>query len=71
MTPVPRQDYRIGVPRGGWWQEVLEYRFGVLWRVRRGNSGGIQTTPVPSHGERSRFDYCCPRCATLLLRAGS
>ena len=23
FTPVPRQDYRVGVPRGGQWREVL------------------------------------------------
>ena len=23
FTPVPREDYRVGVPEGGWWRELL------------------------------------------------
>ena len=34
MTPVPRHDYRIGVPRAGRWREIFNTRFGILRRHR-------------------------------------
>jgi 1,4-alpha-glucan branching enzyme len=31
LTPVPREGYRIGVPRGGWWREVLNTDAADFW----------------------------------------
>ena len=36
FTPVPRANYRVGVPRGGYWREVLNSDAHALRRQRRG-----------------------------------
>src|SRR5262249_9608225 len=52
FTPVPREGYRLGVPRGGYWREALnsdaERYGGTGW----GNYGGVEASPVPMHGRR-------------------
>ncbi|MBV8234448.1 MAG: 1,4-alpha-glucan branching protein GlgB, partial [Acidimicrobiia bacterium] len=40
FTPVPRHDYRIGVPRGGRWDEVLNSDAPVYGGSGQGNLGG-------------------------------
>ena len=40
FTPVPRTDYRIGLPTGGFYQEVLNSDSEFYWGSNLGNSGG-------------------------------
>ncbi len=54
MTPVPRAGYRIGVPRPGRWQELLNTDADVLWWVR--------------HGQRRRRCRPC-RCKAMARRS--
>ena len=50
FTPVPRTNYRLGVPRGGYWRELLNsdapvlrrQRHGQLRRRRRGADAGAR-----------------------------
>jgi 1,4-alpha-glucan branching enzyme len=67
FTPVPRHDYRLGVPRGGRWQErfnsdALEYGGSGL-----GNAGLVVTEPHPSHGHPQSLRLTLPPLATLIL----
>ncbi len=50
FTPVPRQNYRIGVPRKGFWKEMLNSDATVYGGSGQGNMGGQDSIPVPSHG---------------------
>ena len=53
FTPVPRYGYRVGVPRGGYWREMLnsDARYGGSGI---GNRGGMQAeAEVPARGEPS------------------
>ena len=50
FTPVPRENYRLGVPRGGYWKEVLNSDAAEYWGQGFGNMGGVEAAPVPSHG---------------------
>lgn len=67
-TPVPRQNYRLGVPRSCFWREVLnsdaEYYGGSGW----GNAGGVQSTPIPSHGFYDSISLSLPPLGVLFLR---
>ncbi|OGP94069.1 MAG: 1,4-alpha-glucan branching enzyme [Deltaproteobacteria bacterium RBG_16_47_11] len=56
FTPVPRQNYRVGVPRGGFWREVLNSDAMIYGGRGYGNFGGMEATPVPSHG---RYHSLC------------
>ena len=50
FTPVPRPDYRIGVPEGGWYRELLNSDAAIYGGSNMGNGGGVHTQPVPAHG---------------------
>ena len=58
-TPVPRHNYRVGVPVGGAWQEVLNSDAKIYWGSGQGNLGGIEASPLPH--------YRWPRSLTLTL----
>jgi 1,4-alpha-glucan branching enzyme len=70
MTPVPRPGYRIGVPRDGWWREVLNTDSAFYGGSDMGNGGGLHTVPIPSHAEQQSLELLLPPLAVLLLRAG-
>jgi 1,4-alpha-glucan branching enzyme len=68
FTPVPRHHYLVGVPRAGFWREVLntdarEYGGGGL-----GNLGGVSTTPIAWHGRPQSLDLLLPPLAVVVLR---
>ncbi|MBD3243746.1 MAG: 1,4-alpha-glucan branching protein GlgB [Chitinivibrionales bacterium] len=50
FTPIPRQNYRIGVPRKGFWKEMLNSDAKIYGGSGQGNMGGQESIPVPSHG---------------------
>jgi 1,4-alpha-glucan branching enzyme len=52
FTPVPRENYRIGVPRPGRWRELFNSDAKEYGGSGRGNMGGVETTPVPWDGRR-------------------
>ena len=67
FTPVPRDNYHIGVPRGGQWRERLnsdarEYGGGGI-----GNFGLVEAAPLPSHGRTHSLTLRLPPLATLIL----
>ena len=50
LTPVPRYDYRIGLPVGGRWREVLNTDAADFGGGGVGNMGGIDAEERPWHG---------------------
>ena len=50
FTPVPRYSYRLGSPRSGSWQEILNSDASEYGGSNMGNLGGVETVPVPLHG---------------------
>jgi 1,4-alpha-glucan branching enzyme len=50
FTPVPRSGYRVGVPRGGFWKELLNSDSSAYWGSGQGNMGGVTAEDRPSHG---------------------
>jgi 1,4-alpha-glucan branching enzyme len=46
FTPVPRHGYRVGVPRGGYWKEVLNSDAQVYGGSNQGNSSGVDAAQV-------------------------
>jgi 1,4-alpha-glucan branching enzyme len=71
MTPVPRAGYRIGVPRDGWWRELVNTDSALYGGSDMGNGGSVHTAAVASHGEQQSIELMLPPLATLLLRADS
>ena len=50
FTPVPRDSYRLGVPRGGFWREALNSDAVAYGGSGIGNRGGLDAEPVAHHG---------------------
>jgi 1,4-alpha-glucan branching enzyme len=67
FTPVPREAYRLGVPRGGVWQERLNSDAGVYGGSDLGNLGALSTTPTPSHGQSQSLSLRLPPLAIVVL----
>jgi 1,4-alpha-glucan branching enzyme len=47
FTPVPRFNYRVGVPRGGYWREILNSDAPLYGGSGLGNYGGADAVPMP------------------------
>jgi 1,4-alpha-glucan branching enzyme len=67
FTPVPRQGYRIGVPRRGYWKEVLNSDALDYGGSGQGNLGGMQAEPVPHHGRPYSLNLTLPPLAVVFL----
>ncbi|WP_043831754.1 1,4-alpha-glucan branching protein GlgB [Muricoccus aerilatus] len=67
MTPVPRDGYRIGVPHGGHWREVLNTDAASYGGSGIGNYGGVDATEEGSHGQPASLILSLPPLATLIL----
>ena len=68
LTPVPRDGYRLGVPRAGHWREILNSDAGLYGGSGVGNLGGAETVAVPSHGRPQSLTLTLPPLAALYLR---
>jgi len=71
FTPVPRPNYRVGVPREGWWDEVLNSDAWMYGGSGQGNLGGIETDPVPCRGQFQSLVLTLPPLAVVVLRPRS
>ena len=65
FTPVPRSNYRVGVPRGGRWTERLNSDAPLYGGSGQGNLGGVEATPVASHGQLHSLTLQLPPLAAL------
>jgi 1,4-alpha-glucan branching enzyme len=68
MTPVPRSGYRVGVPRAGYWRELLNSDGAAYGGSNMGNGGGVSTSAISSHGEAQSLELTLPPLATLYLK---
>jgi 1,4-alpha-glucan branching enzyme len=67
MTPVPRIAYGIGVPRPGYWRELLNTDAGVYGGSNMGNGGGLDSVATQMHGEAQALFLTLPPLATVFL----
>jgi 1,4-alpha-glucan branching enzyme len=70
FTPVPRASYRIGVPWGGRWTEILNSDASLYGGSGQGNLGGAGTTPVASHGHAQSIVVTVPPLAIVVFKGG-
>jgi 1,4-alpha-glucan branching enzyme len=71
FTPVPRSEYRIGVPEGGYYQELLNSDAAVYGGGNIGNAGGLWSEPVPAHGFDQSLRLKVPPLGCLYLKRSS
>lgn len=68
MTPLPRENYLVGVPTAGFWQEVLNTDAREFGGAGWGNLGGLWSTPVRSHEWTQSLCLTLPPLSTLILK---
>ncbi|MDB5395696.1 MAG: 1,4-alpha-glucan branching enzyme [Rhodospirillales bacterium] len=71
FTPVPREDYRIGLPQTGIWREVMNTDATLYGGSGVGNLGAVRASAMPSHGFPASASLTLPPLATVYLRLDS
>jgi 1,4-alpha-glucan branching enzyme len=68
FTPVPRPNYRLGVPLYGRWSETLNSDAPLYGGSGQGNLGGVDSTPVAAHGHDQSLNLTLPPLSMLFLQ---
>jgi 1,4-alpha-glucan branching enzyme len=71
FTPVPREDYRLGVPVGGTWREVANSDAEEYGGSGVGNLGAVDAEEVESHGRPFSLSLTLPPLGVVMLEAPS
>ncbi|GIX32000.1 MAG: hypothetical protein KatS3mg124_2472 [Porticoccaceae bacterium] len=67
LTPVPRFDYRVGVPAGGYWRERINTDAREYGGSGLGNLGGMVAEAAPWDGRPFSLSLVLPPLATLIF----
>ena len=68
FTPVPRQNYRLGVPEQCWYEEVFNSDSKYYAGSNLGNGPGIMADAIPSHSRQASVELRLPPLATVVLK---
>ena len=69
FTPVPRHEYRIGVPSLGWYRELMNSDAEAYGGSNLGNGGRVMADPIESHGLPNSISLILPPLSVLYLKA--
>jgi 1,4-alpha-glucan branching enzyme len=69
FTPVPRHDYRIGVPRPGRYRERINTDAEIYGGSGVGNAGEVRADPHPMHGHAYSLRLHLPPLGALIFTA--
>jgi 1,4-alpha-glucan branching enzyme len=67
FTPVPRADYRLGVPAAGHWRECLNSDATDYGGSGQGNLGGVPAEDIAAHGHAHSLRVRLPPLAVVVL----
>ncbi len=67
MTPVLREGYCLGVPRAGFYQELMNTDAKIYGGSDKGNAGGVQTNTIKAHGREQSICITLPPLATVFF----
>jgi 1,4-alpha-glucan branching enzyme len=60
LTPELRTNYRIGLPHGGFWREVLNSDAAIYGGSNQGNLGGVNAEEMEMHGQPWSAEFTIP-----------
>jgi 1,4-alpha-glucan branching enzyme len=69
FTPIPRHNYRVGVPVSGRWDEILNSDALLYGGSGQGNCGSADTAPLPMHGRPASLNITLPPLAIVAFRS--
>lgn len=68
FTPIPRFNYKIGVPQSGEWQEILNTDASEYGGSGHGNLGAVKTRPVTTHGRFNSISVTLPPLGAVIFK---
>jgi 1,4-alpha-glucan branching enzyme len=68
LTPVPHRCYRIGLPREGFWAEVLNTDAAAYGGGDLGNAGGVAAQDYTVHNCRWSAEFILPPLGVCVFR---
>jgi 1,4-alpha-glucan branching enzyme len=68
LTPVAREDYRLGVPAAGRYREIINTDAEIYGGGNIGNGGALETVPKASHGHPQSIELTLPPLSALILK---
>ena len=68
FTPLPRRNYRVGAPAGGFWVEILNSDSREYGGSDVGNLGIVEASPVWVHGRPFSLTLNLPPLGILILK---
>jgi 1,4-alpha-glucan branching enzyme len=69
LTPVPRENYRVGLPRAGKWKEVINTDAAIYAGSNKGNLGGVTAAAIPCHGQQNSAEFYLPPMSVIAFQA--
>jgi len=70
FTPMTHFQYRIGVPRGGFWREILNGDAAEFGGSGQGNLGGTRAHRIQWHGRPYSIEITLPPLAVVCFKSG-
>jgi len=68
FTPVIRRDYRVGVPKGGVYEERLNTDAAMYGGGNVGNAGEVHADEIPMHGRPCSVALTVPPFAAVVIK---
>jgi hypothetical protein len=68
LTPVPRLQYRVGLPRPGQWRELLNSDAAIYGGSNMGNGGRVTAADKPCHRQPYSAEFILPPLSILVFR---
>jgi 1,4-alpha-glucan branching enzyme len=67
FTPIPHEEYRIGLPQGGFWREIVNTDFKYFLGTNMGNGGGVRAGADPWKVRPYSVEVILPPWAAVIL----
>ena len=68
FTPMPRHDYKLGVPESGFYKEVLNSDASLYGGGNIGNQGGVYSDDDPCHGRAHSIQVSLPPLGVVVFK---
>ena len=69
LTPAARYNYRLGLPTGGYWREVLNSDAAIYAGSGVGNLGGVTAQAQPSHNQPCSAEFTLAPLSLTVFKA--
>jgi 1,4-alpha-glucan branching enzyme len=67
FTPAVHKNYRLGVPREGFWKELLNSNAQIYCGTGLGNLGGVHAEPIKCHNRSCSIQLTLPPLSALFF----